>query len=325
MAARPGPRSRGAVPAVRLAWTLAVLALAATLTAACSDSPEAIPFTGVTPESAGSGSPPGDSGSAPAETEGRHDSREGNGGAAVATEGEGDTAAPESATDRGTTGVTPGTAEDGESEGTGSEQAAAEVGGSEAAGSGPATAETEASEGGSYGELEFGGAASEGHIEVDPSVIGAFVSGPFAPLTGSLTTDLTLAQRRPLAVKVGNGDPKDRPQAGLAAADIVYEVLVEAGFTRFIAVFHSDLPSRIGPVRSVRSSDFDILEDLATPYLASSGANSVVRQEMRQASGAGTLIDVGAASMSCAVQARPLATLAAQPVLALREPGWRRP
>ena len=124
------------------------------------------------------------------------------------------------------------------------------------------------------------------------------MTGPFAPLTGSLTTDLTLAQRRPLAVKVGNGDPKDRPQAGLAAADIVYEVLVEAGFTRFIAVFHSDLPSRIGPVRSARSSDFDILKDLSTPYLASSGANSVVRQEMRQAATGGTLIDVGAATMA---------------------------
>ena len=314
MAARPGPRSRSAVAAVRLdrASALAVLVLAATLTAACSGSPEATPFTGVTPESAGSGSPSGDSGSAPAETGGQQDGRSDNGGSAVATEGEGDAAAPEPATDRGTTGATPGTAEVGESEGTASEQAAAEAGGAEAAGSGPATAEVGESAGtgsgpaaaevgasvGSHREPDFWRDASEGHIEVDPSEIGAFVSGPFAPLTGSLTTDLTLAGRRPLAVKVGNGDPKDRPQAGLAAADIVYEVLVEAGFTRFLAVFHSDLPSRIGPVRSARSSDFDILEDLSTPYLATSGANSVVRREMRQAARAGTLIDVGAASMA---------------------------
>ena len=98
-------------------------------------------------------------------------------------------------------------------------------------------------------------------------------------------------------MKVGNGDPKDRPQAGLAAADIVYEVLVEAGFTRFIAVLHSEIPSRVGPVRSARSSDFDILEDLATPYLASSGANSTVQREMRDAARAGTLVDIGAARM----------------------------
>jgi len=121
--------------------------------------------------------------------------------------------------------------------------------------------------------------------------------GPFAPLTGSITTDPSLEQRRPLAVKIGNGDPKDRPQAGLAAADIVYEVLVEAGFTRFIAVFHSEIPTRIGPVRSARSSDFDILTDLATPYLATSGANSTVLREMRQAARDGTLIDIGALRM----------------------------
>ncbi len=120
------------------------------------------------------------------------------------------------------------------------------------------------------------------------------VAGPFAALTGLITTDLSLDERRPLAVKIGNGDPEDRPQAGLGAADIVYEVLVEAGKTRFIAVFHSQIPDRIGPVRSVRSSDFAILEDLSTPYLASSGANRVVRREMRQAAAAGTLIDIGA-------------------------------
>ena len=113
-----------------------------------------------------------------------------------------------------------------------------------------------------------------------------------------MTTDLSLAQRRALAVKVGNGDTKDRPQAGLAAADIVYEVLVEAGFTRFIAVLHSEIPSRVGPVRSARSSDFDILEDLATPYLATSGANSTVRREMSEAARSGTLIDIGVLRMS---------------------------
>ena len=123
------------------------------------------------------------------------------------------------------------------------------------------------------------------------------MTGPIAPLTGSLTTDLSLAQRRALAVKVGNGDAKDRPQAGLAAADIVYEVLVEAGFTRFIAVLHSEIPSRVGPVRSARSSDFDILEDLATPYLATSGANSTVRRQMSEAARSGTLIDIGAGRM----------------------------
>ena len=114
------------------------------------------------------------------------------------------------------------------------------------------------------------------------------------PLTGELTSDFFLAQRRAVAVKVDNGGLRPRPQFGLAAADIVYEVLVEGGFTRFLAVYHSEIPDRIGPVRSVRSSDMDLLADLGTPYLASSGANSVVLREMREAGNAGVLIDAGA-------------------------------
>ncbi len=139
-------------------------------------------------------------------------------------------------------------------------------------------------------------AIEDAAVEGDPG-LDLVVTGPIAPLTGLITTDPSLAQRRALAVKVGNGDSQDRPQAGLAAADIVYEVLVEAARTRFIAVFYSEIPSRIGPVRSVRSSDIGILDDLATPYLASSGANSIVLQELRQAARAGTLIDVGGARM----------------------------
>ena len=114
------------------------------------------------------------------------------------------------------------------------------------------------------------------------------------PLTGELTSDLSITERRAVAAKVDNGGLAPRPQFGLAAADIVYEVLVEGGFTRFLAVFHSELPSRIGPVRSVRSSDFDLLADLSEPYLVSSGANSVVLQEMREAVRSGILIDAGA-------------------------------
>lgn len=117
--------------------------------------------------------------------------------------------------------------------------------------------------------------------------------GPIAALTGMATTDTALSERRALAVKVDNGERRSRPQAGLASADVVYEELVEASRTRFLAVFHSQMPDRIGPVRSVRSGDFDILADLSTPYLVSSGANSTVLSEMRRAERAGMLIDIG--------------------------------
>ena len=119
------------------------------------------------------------------------------------------------------------------------------------------------------------------------------LNGPRAPLTGELIGDPTLAQRRAVAVKVGNGDRRDRPQAGLAAADIVYETLIEGGESRLLAVFHSEIPDRVGPVRSVRTSDFDLLVDLSRPYLASSGANVTVLSEIRRADREGTIVDVG--------------------------------
>lgn len=53
-----------------------------------------------------------------------------------------------------------------------------------------------------------------------------------------------------------------RPQAGLSKADIVYEELVEGGITRYLAIFHSQIPERFGPLRSVRPMD----PDIATPY-----------------------------------------------------------
>ena len=136
-------------------------------------------------------------------------------------------------------------------------------------------------------------AGDAGGGAVDVSEPEALPDGPEAALTGELTTDSALDQRRPVAVKVDNGSQRARPQAGLAAADIVYEVLIEGGKTRFLAVFHSEIPGRVGPVRSVRSSDFDLLADLSTPYLVSSGANTTVLAEMRQAARAGTFVDVG--------------------------------
>ncbi|MDH3683040.1 MAG: DUF4214 domain-containing protein [Acidimicrobiia bacterium] len=93
------------------------------------------------------------------------------------------------------------------------------------------------------------------------------------PLTGIPTRS---AARRPaLAVKIDNVD-RARPQTSVDRADVVYEEMVEGQLTRLIAVFHSDLPDVVGPVRSVRTTDIDILAQLNTPLLAASGANAGV-------------------------------------------------
>lgn len=90
------------------------------------------------------------------------------------------------------------------------------------------------------------------------------------PLTGVATRD---ASSRPaLAVKIDNVD-RARPQYAIDRADIIYEELVEGRLTRLIAVFQSDLPDTVGPVRSVRTTDIDILAQLGRPLLSASGAN----------------------------------------------------
>ncbi|WP_026673841.1 DUF3048 domain-containing protein [Alkalihalobacterium bogoriense] len=76
------------------------------------------------------------------------------------------------------------------------------------------------------------------------------------PLTG-VKTDEDISTLRPFAVIINN-DPAARPQSGLYMADVVYELLVEGSITRFVAVYHSQQPERIGPVRSAREYHIDL-------------------------------------------------------------------
>lgn len=90
------------------------------------------------------------------------------------------------------------------------------------------------------------------------------------PLTGVPTRGAV--QRPALAVKIDNVD-RARPQRNIEHADVIYEEMVEGSLTRLVVVFHSHLPTTVGPVRSVRTTDFHLLDQLNTPLLAASGAN----------------------------------------------------
>ncbi len=57
---------------------------------------------------------------------------------------------------------------------------------------------------------------------------------------------------RPIAVMVDNDDKNARPHAGLNEAYLIYEMVVEGGATRFVALFRGDETEKIGPVRSSR-------------------------------------------------------------------------
>lgn len=81
-----------------------------------------------------------------------------------------------------------------------------------------------------------------------------------APLRGT-EMPIEAAVRPSLAAKIDNVG-EARPQFGLDRADIVYEELVEGGLTRYVAVWHSDVPDEVGPIRSIRPMDPDIVSPL---------------------------------------------------------------
>ncbi|MEY3858983.1 MAG: hypothetical protein RL568_413, partial [Actinomycetota bacterium] len=74
-----------------------------------------------------------------------------------------------------------------------------------------------------------------------------------------------------LAVKIDDTNMA-HPQIGVEDADVVYIEQVEGGLTRLAAIFSTKIPQRIGPVRSARISDIDILSQYGRVAFAYSGA-----------------------------------------------------
>lgn len=105
-------------------------------------------------------------------------------------------------------------------------------------------------------------------------------SSNLPPVNGEPLTGRSGGVSRPaIAVKIDNAS-NVRPQAGLNGADLIYEEQVEGGYTRFVAVFQSTDVARVGPVRSARTTDIDLLGNLGRPYLAFSGANPYTLQRL---------------------------------------------
>lgn len=101
---------------------------------------------------------------------------------------------------------------------------------------------------------------------------------PRQPLTGEPLADGVEPIDRPaLAVKIDNAPGARRNHRGLGVADLVYEEIVEGSITRFAAVFHSRDSETVGPIRSGRSQDVDLLTSLREPLFAWSGGNPGVQ------------------------------------------------
>lgn len=86
-----------------------------------------------------------------------------------------------------------------------------------------------------------------------------------APFTGMQSEEEQTL--RPVLATINN-HPLARPQSGISDADIVYEVLTEGDTTRLLALFQSELPEEIGPIRSARDTFIHIAKGLDAFYVA---------------------------------------------------------
>ena len=84
------------------------------------------------------------------------------------------------------------------------------------------------------------------------------------------------------AVKIDN-TAKAHPQAGLSKADVVYVEQVEGGVTRLAAIYSSRYPKYVGPVRSARITDVELLRQYGTVGLFYSGSQNRLADNLRAA------------------------------------------
>ncbi len=103
--------------------------------------------------------------------------------------------------------------------------------------------------------------APEGPVAVPTTSASPPSTAVLAPLTGEPVADRSRLDHPAVAVKVSNVRSA-HPQVGVDRADIVFCEPIGVSYTRLAAVFHSDIPNQVGPVRSARPMDAPILGPL---------------------------------------------------------------
>lgn len=116
----------------------------------------------------------------------------------------------------------------------------------------------------------------------------------FNSLSGRIGSDGKI-----LAVKIDD-TKQARPQIGLTEADVVYVEQVEGGVTRLAAIYSSRYPGNIGPIRSARISDMELLAQYGKVAFAFSGAQRRLRPVIDSAN----LFNLGAEREGIAVYSR---------------------
>jgi hypothetical protein len=95
-------------------------------------------------------------------------------------------------------------------------------------------------------------------------------------------TGLAGENKQILVVKIDDTNAA-HPQIGVEDADLVYVEQVEGGLTRLAAIYTSKLPPLIGPIRSARISDIELLAQFGRVGFAYSGAQSKMRPVIAEA------------------------------------------
>lgn len=110
-----------------------------------------------------------------------------------------------------------------------------------------------------------------------PDLANQAESVQLEPAINGVMVKPEIAQLRPIAVVVEN-HPDARPQSGLSQADIVYESLTEGGITRFLALFQTNEPEKVGSVRSARPN-FNFLANMwYAAYVHVGGSDMALEQ-----------------------------------------------
>jgi hypothetical protein len=126
------------------------------------------------------------------------------------------------------------------------------------------------------------------------------------PLTGQVVANPELLERRPVAVKV-NIVPRtsNRPPWGLSSADIVYDYYHNDGYSRFHAIFYGQDAELVGPIRSGRLLDNDLIR-MYQSIFAYGSADSRINQRFFNAEYSNRLVLEGATGACPPTAAIPL-------------------
>lgn len=118
---------------------------------------------------------------------------------------------------------------------------------------------------------------SETSTTVESVISYNFDIEKMSPLTGKeIPSELWLNRpKRVLAFKIDN-NINARPQSGLQEADSVYEILVEGGMTRFLALFLDNTSKYLGPIRSARPTDPSVIRPYDATLVVSGATDGLI-------------------------------------------------